>query len=88
MLVHAEHRGTGIGTALLERTLREARSKFEVVYLSAFSDNDGAKRLYRKFGFSVCGLLPRSVKRAGRYYDEERMALVLANEPSPTQANR
>jgi len=88
ILVHHAHRGTGVGTALLKEALHEARSKFEVVYLTVFSNNEGAQRLYRRFGFSVCGHLPKAVKRGGRYLDEERMVLDLANVPDPGTSHR
>jgi len=78
ILVRQGMRGQGVGTALLARALAEARSRFEVVYLTVFSKNEGAQRLYRRFGFSVCGHLPRAVKRRGEYFDEERMVLDLA----------
>lgn len=81
ILVRKGFRGRGAGTALLERSLSEARRKFEVVYLSVFSVNEGAQRLYRRFGFSVCGHLPRVVKRNGQYFDEERMVLDFSKVP-------
>jgi RimJ/RimL family protein N-acetyltransferase len=88
ILVRKELRGHGIGSALLERALADARSKFEVVYLSVFSTNDRARRLYERFGFSVCGRLPRAVKRGDRYFDEDQMALVFPRSPTPEGANR
>jgi len=88
ILVHYDHRGKGVGTALLERSLHEARSKYEVLFLSVFSINEGAQRLYRRFGFSVCGHLPRHVKRGDRYFDEERMVLDFSNPPGAAGANR
>jgi len=70
ILVREEFRGQGVGSALLHRALEEARSKFEVVYLTVFSVNTRAQRLYERFGFTVCGHLPRAVKRGDRYFDE------------------
>ena len=81
ILVGKEMRGKGVGTALLERALAEASSVFEVVYLSVFSENTGAQRLYERFGFEVCGRQPRMVKRGGRYFDEVRM--VRFSSPPP-----
>jgi len=81
ILVHRDHRGVGIGTALLEESLAKARSKFELVYLSVWSNNE-AVRLYRRFGFSVCGHLPRMVKRGNDYVDEERMVLDFSKTPA------
>jgi len=88
IIVHHEHRGVGVGTALLERSLAEARSKFELVYLSVFSVNQGAQKLYRRFGFVPCGHFPRIVKRGGEYFDEERMVLNFSAAPDGTGANR
>jgi RimJ/RimL family protein N-acetyltransferase len=88
ILVDRDHRGRGVGSALLQRALSDARTKFEVVYLSVFSVNEGARRLYERFGFRVCGHLPRVVKRAGKYFDEERMVLDFASSSPGTQANR
>lgn len=87
IVVNHAHRGSGVGTALLERGLAEARKKFEIVYLSVFSINEGAQRLYRRFGFTVCGHVPRVVKRGGRYLDEERMVLDFSRSPAGSGAN-
>ncbi len=76
ILVHADHRGTGVGSALLRHALTAAREKFEVVRLSVFSVNEGARRLYERFGFRPSGHGPRAVKRGGTYFDEEEMILL------------
>lgn len=88
ILVGRAMRGKGVGSALLERSLAEAKKKFEVVFLSVFSNNVRARRLYERFGFSVCGHLPRIVKRGRQYFDEERMVLDFSKPPPGTKANR
>lgn len=88
ILVRREFRGKGVGTALLERAVTDARARFELVYLSVFSINERARRLYERFGFTVCGHLPRIVKRSGRYFDEERMVLDFTGSTSRAGANR
>ena len=45
-----EYRGHGIGSAVLEKCLNEADKP---VYLYVFKQNEGAVRLYKKFGFIV-----------------------------------
>ncbi len=76
ILVHRDHRGAGVGTALLTHALDAARERFEVVRLSVFSINERARRLYERFGFAVSGHSPRAVKRKGEYLDEDEMVLV------------
>ncbi len=88
ILVHHGCRGTWVGTALLERTLTVARPRFELVFLSVFTVNEGAQRLYRRFGFTVCGHLPKVVKRGEQYFDEERMVLDFSKTPRRPEANR
>ena len=88
ILVRRSMRGQGVGTALLAAALDEAQTRFEVVYLSVFATNVRAQRLYERFGFKVCGHLPRAVKRGDRYFDEVRMVR-LFDPPSPgAGANR
>ena len=72
-----EYRRLGIGEKLMTRSLAAARGLFDVIVLDVFSVNEGAKQLYAKLGFKSMGVLPMAVKRNGRYYDEERMYLVL-----------
>ena len=83
ILVGRSMRAKGVGTALLEETLAVARTKFEVVYLSVFAFNVGAQRLYERFGFTVCGVLPRAVKRGDQYFDLVRMVRVFERTPPP-----
>src|SRR5262249_55956336 len=47
-----EHRGRGIGSALLERYLQEAKGKYRNVSLSVSPQNP-AKRLYERHGFKT-----------------------------------
>ena len=81
ILVHEAHRGTGVGTALLEHALQQARGRFEVVRLSVFTFNQDAKRLYARFGFVDSGHVPRAIKRGTEYFDEDEMVLPLDAAP-------
>jgi ribosomal protein S18 acetylase RimI-like enzyme len=47
-----EHRGQGLGAALLTHLLAAARGKYPALSLSVRADNP-AVRLYRRFGFEV-----------------------------------
>lgn len=73
-----EHRGKGIGTTLIEKTLEKCKGKFEIVELSVFSSNQRAKKLYEKFGFEVIGSHSRAVKRGDVYHDDYLMSLRLS----------
>ena len=84
ILVKEAHRGTGVGSTLLDRALSEARSRFEVVRLSVFTINQGAKRLYARFGFVDVGRVPRAIRRGDEYFDEDEMVLLLDAVGRPT----
>jgi ribosomal-protein-alanine acetyltransferase len=74
--VRAEFRRRGIGAALLERILHEARRrKANAAFLEVRSANFAAQALYEKSGF-------RAIARRANYYSEPRedavvMSLVL-----------
>ncbi len=72
-----EFRGRGVGTLLMKETLDACRGRFEVVYLSVFSVNRDAIRLYERLGFRRYGTFPGAVKRDGRYLDLDQMYLKL-----------
>ncbi len=71
--IKREYRGKGIGTELINACLEECREKFQMLILSVFSSNHTAISIYEKAGFVRHGVLPRSVLRKGRYYDEVLM---------------
>jgi putative acetyltransferase len=78
MGVHDGHVGRGIGTALLG-TLIEAADRWYAVRrleLSVYTDNAGAIRLYRRFGFAEEGVARGDAFRDGRYVDTLRMARI------------
>ncbi|ELY70815.1 ribosomal protein S18-alanine N-acetyltransferase [Natronobacterium gregoryi] len=63
--VHPDRRGSGIGSALLSRSLAVlAAHGASSVKLEVRASNDPAKRLYREFGFE-------SLRRVPDYYDGE-----------------
>jgi len=58
--VRADRRGLGIGAALLTELMDEAvRRESEAVFLEVRADNDGARRLYERFGFGQVGIRKR-----------------------------
>jgi len=73
-----EHRGRGLGTALMTAALEASRAcGLERVELAVFADNERAQHLYARMGFVVEGVQSRRAKIDGRYRDEILMALAL-----------
>jgi putative acetyltransferase len=83
MFVTAEHRGRGIGTALMDAAMRWAATfGIERVELSVYPDNAAARALYRRFGFVEEGRLVRRSKKSYGYEDEILMAVRLGERGS------
>jgi ribosomal-protein-alanine N-acetyltransferase len=56
LAIRPRFRGLGIGTALLARVLEEARAlSVRRATLEVRASNEGARRLYERFGFYVAG---------------------------------
>ena len=73
----AEHRGRGIGEALLRAALDSAKARgLTRVELTVRQRNVGAAALYRKLGFEVEGVKKRGVKQGEEYEDLICMALL------------
>lgn len=72
-----EHRGKGLGAALIKAALDEARANgFTRVELTVYEGNDRAHALYRKFGFVEEGVKRNVVKFDGGYRDAICMAIL------------
>ena len=82
MSVRRDHRGRGVGSALLAGALEWARwARVEKVSLSVFPHNRAALGLYRKFGFSEEGRLRGHTKKSTGYEDEVVMARWVEEDP-------
>ncbi|MBB3194037.1 GNAT family N-acetyltransferase [Roseateles terrae] len=80
MMVLDAHQGRGIGRELLGQALALLRREpvLEVVTLSVSAGNAPAMALYRSFGFSRYGHLPRAIRLSdGRYVAKDLMSLEL-----------
>ena len=76
MGVREDFRRLGIGTRLLEQTIREAREMgLERIELEVFASNTAAIKLYEKAGFVVEGVKKNRRKLDGEYDDLVGMAL-------------
>ena len=70
--------GQGVGTALMEKMIAFGRETgAELLSLEVRSDNERAKALYRKFGFTTFGTFPKYFKIGGQYYSVDCMTLEL-----------
>jgi ribosomal-protein-alanine acetyltransferase len=81
--VGEQHRGAGLGAALLERMLDTASARGAVrVFLEVRADNPVAQHLYETRGFRVVGRRPR-------YYQPDGVdAIVMRLEPSRRPGGR
>ncbi|WP_049922112.1 ribosomal protein S18-alanine N-acetyltransferase [Halopiger djelfimassiliensis] len=69
--VHPDRRGVGVGSALLSRALAVLAARgADSVKLEVRRSNDGAKRLYREFGFEP-------LRRVPGYYGNDEDAIVM-----------
>jgi ribosomal protein S18 acetylase RimI-like enzyme len=82
VLVHRDHRGHGVGRALLAHALAQCEGRFDNVRLSVFATNTRARKLYEEFGFVHVGTYPRGILRGDRYIDEILMVKPLAHPPN------
>ncbi|KPK59631.1 MAG: hypothetical protein AMK73_08510 [Planctomycetes bacterium SM23_32] len=67
-IVRREHRGQGVGTAMVEHSLATARQLgFEAMQFNlVVSTNERAIHVYRKLGFEIVGTLPRAFRHPER----------------------
>lgn len=70
-------RARGLGAALVEAILEEARQQDLEQVLLTVSEGNPAQRLYERCGFTVYGQEPRALRHDGRYVDEVQMVRVL-----------
>jgi len=61
--VVAEHRGTGVGRALVEHSMTEARRLgFDALLFNLVFESNPARHLYEALGFAVVGRVPLAVE--------------------------
>ena len=77
--VAPQHRGKGLGRAILTAVLEGARQlpDLSCITLSVARTQEQAKRLYLDLGFRVFGVEPRALRIDGRYVEEAHMILEL-----------
>ena len=79
MYVESEVAGKGIGRALVDVAIADARaSGLELLVLTVTEGNSSAAQLYERCGFKSFGIEPRAIKVAGRAYSKNHMVLHLS----------
>ncbi len=70
-------RGNGVGRALIAALLERVRENTaaEQILLTVATSQEGARQLYRSFGFESYGTEPNALKVGSRYIDEDHMVL-------------
>jgi L-phenylalanine/L-methionine N-acetyltransferase len=76
MAVHDQWQGRGIGSALVQAAIDLADRWLNLrrLELTAYTDNERALALYKKFGFEIEGLLRRYAFRDGAFVDAYMLA--------------
>lgn len=79
MYVQPESRGLGVGKALLQAVIIQAKRLpgLEQLHLMVVTTNEAARALYRSMGFAVYGTAYGAMKLDQQYWDEELMVLRL-----------
>jgi ribosomal protein S18 acetylase RimI-like enzyme len=79
MMVRPQARRQGVGAALLQACIAEARRvpELEMLTLSVTASNVAAVRLYTRAGFERYGRLPRATRTDAGYHDKDLMLLRL-----------
>lgn len=66
------YRGKGIGKKLFELNISESEKNLKglrLITLGVFSNNLLAQQMYKKFGFTETGRIPRGILHRGNYVD-------------------
>lgn len=75
MYVRAGFHRSGVGAALMQFAMEflrvgEFSPRAKIATLNVMAKNEGAIRLYKRHGFTVCGQLDRELFVDGKFYDE------------------
>lgn len=82
MYVRPDARRRGAGSALVRAVTRHAVTEVEILQLCVITDNEAARRLYHRHGFTEYGIERNALKYEGRYFDDVHMAKHLKPDES------
>ncbi|MGV8804622.1 MAG: N-acetyltransferase family protein [Polaromonas sp.] len=87
MYVASEFAGHGLGQALMQTVLQEARDGLvELIVLTVTEGNQAALALYRRAGFSAFGIEPDAVRVRGVSHGKIHMAVQLPGAAAALRA--
>ena len=77
MYISPEYRGKGIAGLLLEAVILRVKNipDIEQINLTVVDNNDRAKSLYEKYGFTTFASEKNAIKWKGKYFTENQMVL-------------
>jgi len=82
--VHPDHQGKGLGLALMERLIEEAKRIGKHVMVAGIeAQNQGSIHLHQKLGFTITGQMPQVGTKFGSWLDLTFMQLQLDNRIDP-----
>ncbi|MEO3988617.1 GNAT family N-acetyltransferase [Pseudocitrobacter cyperus] len=82
--VHPDHQGKGLGRALLEALIAEARRRGKHVMVAGIeAQNAASLHLHETLGFVTTGQMPQVGTKFGRWLDLTFMQLQLDNRTDP-----
>ena len=82
--VHVDHRGTGVGRALLVEIIGLAESHgFHTVIARISGKNEASEAVHRSVGFEVAGIEREVGRKFGRWLDVTVMQLMLRDWSGP-----
>ena len=74
LLIAQEYRHQGLGFRLATQTINQAFKEIkglEIIKLSVYSENEQARKLYKKIGFHEYGNLPQGLEKWDGSFDDE-----------------
>ena len=84
--IHGDHRGQGLGKALLQALIARARENDVHTMIAGIDvDNQGSIALHKKLGFQHAGTLPQSGYKFGRWLDLAFYQLILDTPLQPVE---
>lgn len=82
--IRRQHRGKGIGTALMLHLIEEAkRQQYHVMVGGIDTSNEARIKLHKKIGFTYCGTIKQVGFKFGHWVDLAFYQLVLATPEIP-----